>query len=286
MKPKFSRDQTIREIKRFVEEGMAVFPAHIPISMASCSCGRSGCKSIGKHPQTYNGHKNASRDKAVISGWLKGPAFNLCVATGAVSGVFVLDIDADTGGLRTLEELKEKHGNLPVTWRTLTGGGGFHYFFRYPGYSIKSRAGVLPGLDIRGDGGYVVAPPSIHRSGLRYTWDTSCSPDETAIAEAPPWLLELLQMNGVSTRLAQGKPASFWVNFLRDGISEGERNTKITSLAGHLLRKSVDPYVTLTLLEAYNDSMVHPPLDQDELIRCVRSIVRKEIDRRTGACHD
>jgi hypothetical protein len=111
----------------------------------------------------------------------------VAVACGRLSaGLIVLDVDPRNGGDETLHALERLHGELPPTPRVLTGGGGEHYYFRLP---VSEQAGVGasvgPGLDVKADGGYVVAPPSVHPSGARYAWALSALLSETPIAELP-----------------------------------------------------------------------------------------------------
>jgi hypothetical protein len=105
------------------------------------------------------------------------PDTGIAVRTGAESGLVVLDVDPQHGGDDTLAELLAAHGVLPITVECFTGGGGRHIYFRHPGGEVRNSAGkVGPGLDIRGDGGYVVAPPSPHPSGRRYEWSVDGHP--------------------------------------------------------------------------------------------------------------
>lgn len=167
-------------------KGWAVFPAHSMIGAQACSCLTAPCGSPGKHPATPHGLKDATTDEAVIRAmWERHARANVAVATGAVSGIVVLDVDAGKGGFETLARLEEEHGALPATLTVATGGGGLHLYFRHPGVPVRNSVRKLgPGLDIRGDGGYVIAPPSNHRSGGTYTWK-----DEREPAEMPAWLL-------------------------------------------------------------------------------------------------
>jgi hypothetical protein len=125
-------------------------------------------------------------EEEVRSWWQRWPDANIGIATGAVSGIIVLDVDGEDGR-RSLEEIAG--GNIPRTPHTNTGKGR-HYLFRHPGGEWRNFAGKLPGLDFRGDGGYIVAPPSVHPSGRRYEWELG--PDEAELADPPAWLMELL----------------------------------------------------------------------------------------------
>lgn len=147
-----------------------------------------------KHPRISRWPERASTDQAKIKNWYLsyidadgGIAYGL--ATGKESGIWVLDIDDPTEWLK----LVEKHGGLPETVESQTGGGGNHYFFRYPQEnSLKTRTGIpCRGVDVRADGGQVVLPPAPHISGMEYAWIHS--PEENKIADAPKWLIDMIQ---------------------------------------------------------------------------------------------
>lgn len=120
-----------------------------------------------------------------------GPACNIGIATGAGSGFFVLDLDGEAG-LDALLSLAQRHGKLPVTPRQSTGKGG-HLLFAWPeGQGVSNSASrIAPGVDVRGEGGYIVAAPSIHPSGRAYAWQPGGSPFDMPFARAPAWLLRL-----------------------------------------------------------------------------------------------
>lgn len=175
---------------RYATRGWAVFPCHHP-NGGQCSCARPDCTSRGKHPRTTRGLHDATCDLDVIARWWqRWPNANVAVRTGATSGLVVLDVDPAHGGLATLAELQRLHGALPPSPAVRTGSGGRHYWFAHPGIPVRNSAGRLgPGLDIRADGGYVIAPPSIHAAGNRYLWAS-----EVAVAPAPGWLLTLCRV--------------------------------------------------------------------------------------------
>lgn len=191
---------------------------------------------------------------------------NLGIVTGAVSGLVVLDVDAKSGGEESLIGEEALSGPLPPTPEVRTGGGGRHLYFRHPGFEVPNRVGVRPGLDVRGDGGYVVAPPSMHPSGQRYRWRDGRTPDDLAVPPLPRWLIQPAGRRGRSLRE--------WRALVHQGVVEGERNTTIASLCGHLLWHGVDAEVVLELLLAWNRVRCRPPLPDEEVARVVASIGR------------
>lgn len=144
----------------------------------------------GKAPDTAHGFKDATTDAGQIRSWWGGAGTGrgIGLATGAPSGVWVLDLDGQPG-LRSVQALEATHEALPTTLCARTGGGGLHLFWRMPdGRAVRNRTAVEPGIDVRGTGGYVVLPPSGHPSGQAYAWVD----EAVAVAEAPAWLLDLV----------------------------------------------------------------------------------------------
>jgi uncharacterized protein (DUF927 family) len=126
--------------------------------------------------------QHASWDE--IDRWFRVPK-NIGIVTGAISGIIVLDIDGPDGD-EALKAITGRHGDLPATWCSITGKGR-HYLFRHPGGELKNMANRQLSIDVRGDGGYIVAPPSTHPSGAEYAWTQD---DQQDIADAPAWLIE------------------------------------------------------------------------------------------------
>ena len=142
------------------------------------------CQPRGKTPATARGCLDAvANDPARINTWWGiFPDLNIGVATGAVSGFFVLDIDGDNGEA-SLRKLEEERGKLTATIEAITGKGRHCYFRMGKHGDVRNSAGqIAPGLDIRGSGGYVLAPPSVHPNGRAYAWSVD-SADE--FADAP-----------------------------------------------------------------------------------------------------
>ena len=154
-----------------------------------CSCGRD-CTSPGKHPRTRHGLKDATSNPDEQQRWLlKWPNASWAVRTGPESNLVVVDVDTDKGGEATWDELVNRHGFVhTVTART--GSGGWHYYFQYPTtIEVKNGRDVLgPGVDIRGNNGYVLLPGSTHPKGA-YEWAPHSSPVDVEVAVLPDWLL-------------------------------------------------------------------------------------------------
>lgn len=257
--------------------GWAIIPVH-SVRGGACTCGKPGCPSPGKHPLTHSGVKVASKDPAIIAQWWKRwPFANIALATGAASGFFVLDVDGQTGE-ESLRDLEERHGKLPATVEQITGGGGRHILFRHPGQPVGNKVALVPGLDIRGDAGYIVVSPSVHVSGRSYAWELSSRPGEAEMAAAPTWLLDMIKPVGDTGQA--GKSSNEWQRLATTPALEGERNGRLAVIAGHLLRRYVDPHLALALLKAFNAQRCSPPLQDDEVLRIAESVAAAELRRR------
>lgn len=139
----------------------------------------------------------ASTNSSTISNWFTGlyRDHGVGIATGPESGVWVLDIDHhDADGSASLEALEAEHGTLPATVEAITGSGGRHLIFAYPPGNVKigTTKNIGAGIDVRGDGGQILAYPTVHPNGQQYVWAASRAPGEIAVAQAPAWLLDLV----------------------------------------------------------------------------------------------
>jgi len=214
------------------------------------------------------GFYDASRDEMVIRDWLGQGNNNVAIRTGSCSGVFVYDEDMHDGkeGPASTAKLEEEYGPLPPTLTQKTGSGGRHLFYRLPdGVSVKSRNGFRPGIDIKAEKGYVVAPPSIHPCGEKYEWVT---PLDTPIAEAPDWLIRLVTERSRPRKLGlvpQGK------------IGEGGRNSFLTSHAGSMRRKGMSQESIEAALLEENIARCDPPLEEEEVRKIGHSISKTYI---------
>jgi putative DNA primase/helicase len=172
----------------YASYGWRVLPLH-SIKNGACTCSAgSKCQHAGKHPRTARGVKNATTDVNQIKvWWQKWPDANIGIATGRVSQIIVVDIDGDEGK-GNFDRLIEANGRVPKTVIVKTPRGR-HIYFKAPGYRVLNSASrIAPGIDVRGDGGYVVAPGSTTADA--YAFKPGRGPDEIEVAVAPEWLLK------------------------------------------------------------------------------------------------
>jgi len=251
----------------YVEKGWKIIPIHTPVKNG-CSCGRHSCSSIGKHPRTKNGLKDATNEKNTINQWWKKwPTANIGILTGKESGIVVLDIDPQHGGDVSFDELVQNLGKFPDTVESFTGGGGRHIFFSYPGNGviIRNKAGLndYPGIDVRGDGGYVVAPPSLHKSRKRYEWEVSSNPADIPLADISSKLIKILGEKKDKLPPLDSKSKK---------IQEGARNNTLTSIAGSFRSKGMDFEEIFNSLKFLNEKRCDPALLETEIKEIAKSI--------------
>lgn len=206
----------------YAHRGWRVFPLH-GIVNGVCTCGRTDCSSAGKHPLVRRGLYEATTDPTQIqSWWRRWRSANVGIATGAESGIVVIDVDLP-GAVESVERLMEV--DLPTTLTALTGGGGVHLIYSTSDETLGNSAGRLPGIeeelvgiDLRGNGGYIVAPPSLHRSGGSYEW---LDPDRS-VAAAPAWLKQparnYVEMRDVAAAEFEGDGTAYGLAVLRDEL--------------------------------------------------------------------
>ncbi|MEW6573482.1 MAG: bifunctional DNA primase/polymerase [Bacillota bacterium] len=219
---------------------------------------------------SWAGFQQAPADADQVQAWwIEHSDANVGIVTGAVSGLVVLDLD----GPEAVNFIKERDPN-PETPVART-GKGYHVYFAHPGGTIANAValGGIKGMDLRADGGYVVAPPSIHPSGKRYQWVGGHSPDELPLASCPNWLLDLIRNPGKTEVADVGQDPS-WVLKLLQGVPQGQRNDAATRLAGHWLARLPGDEVWLLLTEW--NTRNSPPLPERELKAIFESVARRE----------
>ena len=220
-----------------------------------------------KSPYTRHGFKDATTSPSRIHAlWGRHRGANIGMATGERAGVFVVDAD----DLSALEALEGERGKLPSTLTARTPRGGLHLYFRHV-EGITNSPGSLPrGIDVRGEGGYVVVPPS-----AGYAWDS-----HSPVVEAPEWLVELIRErrpaeSGSTQRPTPQVPEG-------ETIPEGRRNNELARVCGRLHDGTRDPAKLVADLLAINGERCEPPLPANEVEKIARSIHKKDPCRPAG----
>ncbi len=249
-------------------------------------------KKMSKQPAipSWKAYQDRRPTHDEITAWdIQYPDCNVAVICGAVSGLVVLDIDSEDGRLW----LKKNGCVMPPTPRAESSPGKAHFYFQHPGGVVKNMIRKIPGIDIKGDGGYVVAPPSIHPSGATYRWIDGFSPAEVEVALCPPWLLELLEAPREEvTKAPQGggdgtvtlhapelDEDEDWVTGALRGVEEGLRNSTCARLAGYFLGTGQPPGRVLSILLTWNLAN-KPPMAERDVETTVNSIARAEASKR------
>lgn len=260
--------------------GWRVVPC-CPVRDGAGGCGWSGCKAPGKHPLVKNWCEAASSDPArVADWWTRHPDANVGVATGPGSNLFALDLDSPEA-MAALQQLEVRFGMLPATVTART-GKGTHLYFRWDAarpLRNRVRIGGVP-IDVRGEGGNLIAPPSTHLSGARYEWLNP--PDRVEVAPAPGWLLDHLGTDQaaplVTTTPGFGPEGEGLDLRTARGVLAGGRHDAATRLVGAHLGRGEDPFQVLHLAYQWADRC-DPPMDRDELFGVVKHFADKDAAR-------
>jgi Bifunctional DNA primase/polymerase, N-terminal len=258
----------------FARQGHAVLPLHSLTEGRKCTCGDSECHSPGKHPfaaMVLHGVKDATTDEHRIRSWFDEAYWiNYGVATDRL---FVVDVDTKHDGIKKWFSLhSQPTHSLPHTWQVRTGSGGLHVFFVPP---AKARSGDLDkGIQLKSAGGYVVGTGCRHASGKLYHWQPQCSPTDTPLAEVPSWLLSLIKTR---TYLGKVTPPHEWRRIAGAVAQDGERQTILARLAGHLIANPLnDPLEIRELLLGWNRGRCDPPLPDREVVGLVERLCERE----------
>jgi hypothetical protein len=267
--------------------GWAVMPLH-SVRDGRCTCGRADCGSPGKHPRTQHGLLDASADPDdAWAAWETFSHSNIGIATGTASSLVVLDVDGSDGEA-SLATLVGAHEPLPATL-TATTGRGRHLYFAYSGAEITNSAGRLGAkLDVRGHGGYVVGPPSVHISGRAYQWVDAAAP----IAPLPEWLAVLMQKPAAppirpiittDSHASLTRRARVYIA-AAESVGEGQRNVACFHLAGgvaSLVGENGEVLGELEILDLMTEfnRRTKPPLGERELRAAVHSAMQNGTPR-------
>lgn len=199
--------------------------------------------------------------------WANNPEADIALATGSLSGYVVVDIDSGKGEKSVEERAREILEQYPTDMIVRTPSGGLHLYYRHPGDATEIGNAVdgETGIDVRGDGGYTLLPPS---DG--YEWESTGEPGDVL----PSFVLEP-SSNGASP---PAQRESGWAAEAMRGVEEGARDDTATRLAGKLLGRGLEPAVVEEMLLLWN-LRNDPPLPSEQVRKCVRSIAKKEREK-------
>lgn len=252
----------------YAARGWVVVPLH-SVAEGRCTCGRADCPSPGKHPRTPRGLTEATQDLATVEGWwARWPSANIGVLPGP-SGFVVLDLDG-APGRATAQDL----GLLAEPTLEVVTGRGQHRWYRHPGGHIPNGQ-LGPGIDIRGDAGYVLVPPSVHVSGRQYAWAGRIE----EVIELPPAIIARIRGTPDGGPPAGPRPdqlPAWMIPWLE--VGEGGRNSTMARFVGWCFAKGHDLASVQAMALGVNAQWV-PPLEAREVEAVVRSIAAAEAKR-------
>ncbi len=236
-----------------------------------------------KRPVLYSWdeYKQRRPTKEEVTSWFtEYPDANIAIITGDVSGIIVMDLDSPDA-----EQYAKDKGCFDGTPRVVTGRGS-QVYLQHPEYPVHNSSNRALKIDIRGDGGYVVAPPSMHGSGRQYRWMEDCSILDVDPVECPEWVTDFIKnppkkevketkqivtMESKINGPAEKTEGNKFVDILRNGTSSGDRNHTAASLIGHLMKTVKDPNEVWEIVNNWNMKN-SPPLDQKELKKTFDSV--------------
>lgn len=224
-------------------------------------------KPRSKEPATLHGVKDATTDvEAIDEWWTEHPRCNIGIAMGSPSGGLMaidIDVDEDAGkdGMATLRAWERAHGELPETSSAITGRGGVHMLYRMEG--VRNSVGGDCAVDVRGEGGYIVAPPSVHPNGNRYEWEYD--PEDYGVADADGNVRAFIE----SVRPKRGESAPKL--HVPKRIGEGRRNDTLFRMACSMQSQEWPDEAIRAAIEAANRMQCEPPLPDDDVSKLLDS---------------
>ena len=261
----------------YAEHGIPVFPVHGIDAQGNCTCAYPGCTHAGKHPILKGGLGIATTDLEQINVWWEShPDANIGVPTGRASGWYVVDVDQKHHGIDNYRRFSEQHKNgLPsATLKVSTGGGGFHLIYAQPtdGQTVGSgnNLGQLRGVSLRGEGGYIVVPPSRHYQQKDYRWLNNFSFHD-------PHNLANLQPLPVLIANLANMPKSAETKLASQVAAKGERNTYLFTQACLFRSEVQDGELLFDRVWAENQSFCKPPLEKTEVGQIVANALKLKI---------
>ena len=241
-------------LKYATEYGWAVFPV----------------SAKNKKPLTPHGCKDAKKTPGPIRAWWKRfPDASIGIATGSISNLIVIDedVDEDKGidGIHEMMLWERDNGDLPETISVITGRGGSHRYYKYNGDDLKNRTSIIEGVDVRGEGGYVIAPPSIHPNGTLYEWEND--PVDTEMADVNETVKKFL---AIGSDIKEVKETFKLPNV----IESGQRNSTLHKLACSMQAQGISDDAIMAAVKAENLTRCNDPLDDKEVETIVNSALK------------
>ena len=257
----------------YARRGWHVFPVWWVLYPGVCACRQGAeCHRIGKHPMPHDGLNWARTDPHMLTkAWAKYPLANIGIATGHKSGFVVLDVDTPKGGLDSIRaHFKKIKRGIHPTAGTNTGGGGLHILWKHPGFAFQNKVGILPGVDVRGDGGYIIAPPSMHECGIRYRWHKNGHPLRVRLSSVPEWYYDLDKPKEHEPR-GEAPPDLDNITGRIGQILDGGRNVRLYKICARLMLDGHSFADAENAMRRINAECCKPPKPHDELTRILNS---------------
>ena len=257
----------IEEAIAYSKKGYLVLPIQYTVGEL-CSCGNSSCQSKGKHPITRAGLHDASKDQHIIeSWWREHPKANIGVRTGAESNLTVIDLDGSKGRQSYIDIL---HAVLPKT-RIHKSPNGHHLLYNYT-RDLKQTAGILPGVDVRNDGGYIIFPPSVV---LQRYYRVERDHPLADLPTIPSALIKKEVSRDTEYKYDEETPdikENKWVVQSLKGVTAGQRHVTATRLVGYFTKKMLPRDIITGIMDLWS-SRCSPPMPRDELNQTIKNIM-------------
>ena len=276
---------------QYLSKGLSVIPLISP-TMASRKLSQEEFIKKCKTPlvKWKEFQKRRPTEDEVTDWFNKWPEASIGIVTGEISNLVVFDLDSESA-----VQYADDEGGFPISAKVKT-GKGYHIYAQHPGFEVRNDVRKELDLDIRADGGYVVAPPSFHGNGNQYTWEEGLSIHEIDPAPCESWMIDYLKevANSPSKPAKETPPKpsenpetaskrttdDTYADIMRNGAQQGHRNHVTARLTGHLLGKGNDEKVAWEMIKQWNNAKNKPPLDHTELRNTFESI--RDLDSKNG----
>jgi hypothetical protein len=281
----------------YLKQGLSVIPVTSPQMISPDAPEKEMIEKCKRPLISWKDYQTRLPTEEEVCQWFdQYPDANIGIVTGIISNLVVFDLDSEDA-----VEYAEAEGGFPDTPKVKT-GKGYHVYMRHPGFEIRNSVNKKLDIDIRADGGFVVAPPSIHGSGRQYQWEPGFSIHDIKPTACEPWMIEYLQnISSPDKQKPTPEPAvnppqdnsgtrnndseTLYSELLKNGAQEGMRNQSATSLTGHLFAKGLAADEVWSILMLWNSKNT-PPTDHGELQKTFESVRRLDTQNKTECKED